>query len=584
MEINPVILQELLDKDLEVPTKSILQQFRREVLRQTLLKKYVPPSTAPLLHKEAIDKFIDLNNEVAKFRLSEQFKGSQLVNQWKAVIYDAVMTDDYQTCAITLERAINSGYTGPGSSRKSKDTSFFTKMFDSELSSTSSFLRNTYLRVITGKWLEAEETRHENLGTVIVSGSTLTTVPKDSKNNRTTCTEPTLNMFFQLGVKEQLVKVLERSFLWDAKHQPEINKVLARAGSIDGSLATIDLKSASDSISVELCEFLLPEQLFKTLMQIRSPTTEVNGDIHSLSMIGTMGNGFTFHLMTLMFSALVKAIYITNNVPFLPAKNAAVFGDDIIILTEHVKCLVDTLSDSGLIVNQDKSFIVGPFRESCGGDYYHGHSVRGIYIKEINNESDVYTVFNRLHFWSIRNDIPLYRTLLYIKGLAQFRPIPRHEAYGGGYIVTTRELTAPKRDANGALKYRALIAKPLRQVVEYRLSNAPFKSSVAELKRYLSKDRKILGRGEFGKSNPVGAEIAFIGGFITDNTVTLRSMEPTYVEKVKHTPNWDNAQTYEISSFAGLDRVVSKIPRYFVDPELTTQELSRSWSILLSID
>lgn len=585
MEINPAFLQELLDKDLDCPSRSILQQFRREVIRTTLLKKYVPKEAAPLLHKEAIDKFVALNAEIAKFQLSEQFKNSHLATQWQACIYDALMTEEFQTCVVSLEKACNYGYTGPGSSRKASDTTFFTKMFGSTLSSTSTSLRNIYLRSISEKWLNAEKIRHDNFGFDIVSGSTLTTVPKDSKTNRTTCTEPTLNMFFQLGVKEILVTVLERKFHWDKRCQPDINKVLARVGSIDGSLATVDLKSASDSISVELCKFLLPKPFLDILMFIRSPKTEVNGEIHDLSMIGTMGNGFTFHLMTLIFSALVKAIYILNGINYKPGVNNAVFGDDIIILTAYVPTLYAALQDAGFVVNLDKSFIAGPFRESCGGDYYHGQDVRGIYIKEINNESDVYTIFNRLHFWSLRNDIPLYRTLSYVKGLAHFRPVPRHESYGSGFIVTSRELICPKYGANGAIAYKCLVPSPCTRVVEYKLSNAPLKGSVAELKNYFSTDRKVTKVGDFGESNPIGLEIAQLGGFIKDNTVNLRTNgEVLYKQKRKFTPNWDSVQTCEVSSFAGVDRVVSNIPRYFTYPELPTRDLSASWSVLLSSD
>lgn len=584
MDFDPEYLQLQLDKDLESDPKSILQQFRREVLRKTLLKKYVPKETAPQLEKEAIDKFVCLNNEIAKFRLSEQFKGSLLANQWKQCIYEALMSGDYQTSVLSLEKALGYGYTGPGSSVKSPDTSFMTKMFNSTLSTTSTSLRSTYLRAVSSKWAEAEEIRHEAFGTLIVSGSTLTTVPKDSKTDRTTCTEPTLNMFYQLGVKDILVKVLVEKFQWDPKYQPDINKVLARIGSIDGSLATIDLKSASDSISVELCSWLLPPEVMRLLMKIRSPTTETGGVIHDLHMIGTMGNGFTFHLMTLMFSALVKAIYVINGVPFNFGRNAAVFGDDIIVLTEHVTQLVDALNDAGLVVNQDKSFVAGPFRESCGGDYYHGHDVRGIYIKELNNESDVYTIFNRLHFWSLRNDVSLYRTLLYVKGLAKFRPVPRHEAYGCGFIVTSRELTCPKRGPNGTIKYRCLQAESFKAIVGEKLENAPLKSSVEGLKKYFARDRMRVGYGEFGKANPIGAEIAFVGGFIRDNTVALRSNLPTYIEKHKYTPNWDCAVTYDVCEFARVSRVICNVPRYFTYPELTTRELSASWSVLLSTD
>jgi creatinine amidohydrolase/Fe(II)-dependent formamide hydrolase-like protein len=135
--------------------------------------------------------------------------------------------------------------------------------------------------------------------------------------------------------------------------------MLAEVGSIDGSLATIDLKNASDLISMLLIKLLWPSEWFHLFMDIRSPYTkivdETNEKSHwiELNMMSTMGNGFTFPMMTLTLLALVYAVQSRRESRrlFVDFSETAVFGDDIIVRTEDYEPLVQTLSDAGLTVN-----------------------------------------------------------------------------------------------------------------------------------------------------------------------------------------------------------------------------------------
>lgn len=551
MDFNPDTLLIYLDEDLQ-NSRTELDQMRMDCLRQSILKKFVPSTAAPSLHREALDNFICLNNDISKYRVSESFKSSSLFSTWRGYVYDALMSHEYQT-TISIREVLSYGACGPGSSRNIKDTSFLTKMFASPLTTTSDFLHRNYVTTISDKWLKAEEIRANNFGTKIVKGSMLTSVPKDRTKNRTTCTEPTLNMFYQLGVKHYLERVLSNKFHWSIDGQPEINKRLACIGSIDGSLATIDLKNASDSVSLELCHAILPKPFLDILLAVRSPSTMVNNVEHNLNMIGTMGNGFTFHLMTLIFSALVKAIYREAGLCAVMGTNYSVVGDDIIILTEFVPQLYEALREAGFVVNQDKSFTTGFFRESCGGDFYRGHNVRGIYIKELNNETDVYSAFNRLHFWSLRNNICLHRSLRYLKGLAKFQPVPRHASFDSGFIVTSRELTSPKRNKFGHIYYRC--SEPI-----------PFKVKLGD--SYV---------------NPIGAEIAFLGSFIRDNKISLRSNRTRYQVKKRTTPNWDSSflADFAFDRSSGY-RVILGHGNMIEDSGIFSRDVSASWSVLLS--
>jgi len=183
--------------------------------------------------------------------------------------------------------------------------------------------------------MRSYDTLH-NTPTLIVDGSTLSTVPKNDKTDRTTATEPSGNMCLQLAVGSYIESVL-RSIGLDIRTQEGKNKILAKLGSIFGHLVTIDLKSASDSILIELCRKLLPRQLFSFMLRIRSPETCLpDGEVVKLHMMSTMGNGFTFPMMTLLLVALIYAVRLRRNGPtnYIDWKTCGVYGDDIIVTTD----------------------------------------------------------------------------------------------------------------------------------------------------------------------------------------------------------------------------------------------------------
>lgn len=257
-----------------------------------------------------------------------------------------------------------------------------------------------------------------NDGTVVVRGSRLSTVLKNETTHRTICIEPSGNMALQLAAGLYLEGALRYIGL-DIRDQQPKNKALALGGSITGGIATIDLKSASDMYSPELVRLLFPERWFALLMAIRSPETEHgDGEWLKLNMISTMGNGFTFPLMTLINVALIYA-YRRLNRNGKPNRidwlNTCVFGDDIIVPVDEYEECTRTLSCAGLVVNHDKSFASGPFRESCGGDYHLGYDVTPVYPQSVATESEIYSVINQLYEWGSRHNIILTRSILTLK-------------------------------------------------------------------------------------------------------------------------------------------------------------------------
>lgn len=240
-------------------------------------------------------------------------------------------------------------------------------------------------------WLAAGDV----LSKEIVPGNVLFTVPKKTDIDRVACKEPDLNMFIQKGIGSYFRKSLLRIGI--NLNDQSINRSLARVGSITGELATLDLSSASDSVSEGLVALLLPEIWFTLLDAVRCQVTIIDGEEHRNHMFSSMGNGFTFELESLLFYTLARATaYFTGT-----RGRISVYGDDIICPTDMSSSLIWVLQYFGFSVNPDKSFVEGPFRESCGGHYHNGLDITPFYIrKPIQSMEDLIDVANKLRQWS----------------------------------------------------------------------------------------------------------------------------------------------------------------------------------------
>lgn len=213
-------------------------------------------------------------------------------------------------------------------------------------------------------------TRSINIDRVI--GNKVTFVPKDCKTDRSIAVEPRWNIFLQKGVGSVLRRILRKKAGIDLDDQSR-NQDLARVGSLTGFYSTIDLKSASDTVSFRLVEFLLPERWRTVLNALRSPYYFLEGKWHKAEKWSSMGNGYTFELESLVFHALVWSVCGVDH---------SVYGDDLIIPEQHFDEVVELLNFAGFSVNEEKSFHAGPFRESCGADYFNGYLVTPIYWKD----------------------------------------------------------------------------------------------------------------------------------------------------------------------------------------------------------
>jgi len=117
-----------------------------------------------------------------------------------------------------------------------------------------------------------------------------------------------------------------------------------------------------------------------------------------------MGNGYTFEMETILF--LATALAVAEELG-LPKWEVTAYGDDITIGVEGVDLLTRALTFLGFSVNPSKSFWTGPFRESCGKDYFLGTNVRPYFVRSLLRDvRDLMKVHNGL----LKGLVPFRRT------------------------------------------------------------------------------------------------------------------------------------------------------------------------------
>lgn len=313
----------------------------------------------------------------------------------------------------------------------------------------------TFMRINRGtRW--ADHMMNPGLEPRIVAGNVMFTVPKNSDIDRCACKEPDLNMFLQKGLGNQIRICLKRAGI-DLNDQ-SINRELARQGSINGSLMTLDLSSASDSVTTELVRSVVPADWFYYMNQFRSPFTEIDGKRHSNEMFSSMGNGFTFELESLLFYAIARSVAYFGGY----RGKISVYGDDIIGPSSMADDLVSALDFCGFKANPEKSFWEGSFRESCGAHWHGGLDIRPFYIRRpFKTVSDLILTLNQLVEWASREIgvvDPRYENLFF-EMANRYVPQP---LWGGSDLTSRRSLVTG--DAPRCELYYPTQDKPLHHV------------------------------------------------------------------------------------------------------------------------
>ena len=271
-------------------------------------------------------------------------------------------------------------------------------------------------------------------------------VPKTLARPRIIALEPTCMQFMQQAISEALVQELERrysgvntrqnlcyGFLGFSSQDP--NRDMARIGSRDKTLATLDMSEASDRVANQHVLSLLRRWplLSEAVQATRSRKADVPGaGVIPLTKFASMGSALCFPMEAMVFTTVIfLGLQMQHSTRFTRKDiesyrgKVRVYGDDIIIPADSVQSVIGALESFGFKVNTNKSFWNGKFRESCGGDYYNGRWVTPI---------------------RLRRPLPSSRTqALETASLVSFR----NQLYLAGYWQTCRWLDGWIRDLLG---------------------------------------------------------------------------------------------------------------------------------------
>lgn len=250
-------------------------------------------------------------------------------------------------------------------------------------------------------------------------------VPKTLKTPRVIAIEPSYMQYMQQALASAIVESVEKPFYRMTPYgevrqnassngfigfsDQEPNQLLAQKGSLDGSLATIDLSEASDRVSNSLVNILF--EAFPGIAQgiaaTRSERASVPGHgVIRLAKFASMGSALTFPVEAMAFLAIIfyaigkeQGVLVTPKFINQFRGRVRVYGDDIIVPTEYADAVIESLESFGFKVNSNKSFWTGKFRESCGKDYYSGVDVsitrvRRVFPIKRRNSQEVVSAFS----------------------------------------------------------------------------------------------------------------------------------------------------------------------------------------------
>lgn len=227
------------------------------------------------------------------------------------------------------------------------------------------------------------------------SCSKLIDVPKTFSKPRLIASEPYENMWCQQNMRQYMYRRVDQCWIrrYLRFNNQKRNQWLARIGSLDGSLATLDLSDASDRISCRCVgQFFRGNlTLLRGLRATRTRFLSIDqlGEkrIVELKKFSTMGNATTFPVQSLIFlgvaltgCCLAEGVQPTSAADLRRfAGRVSVFGDDIIVPIEAAQFVIRLLEVLDFKVNRAKTYLTGRFRESCGVECYAGTDVSPAY-------------------------------------------------------------------------------------------------------------------------------------------------------------------------------------------------------------
>lgn len=233
-------------------------------------------------------------------------------------------------------------------------------------------------------WYKALERLETGVAKVVL-------VPKDSRGPRLISCEPLEFQWIQQGLGRKLMEFFEHHPMTKGHinftHQGT-NRQLALDSSISQEWATIDLKEASDRVSLELVRKVFHgcPDLLRALEACRTTATLLpDGRVLPLNKYAPMGSALCFPVEAYIFWViLVAAMHLKTKLPLKTVgERIFVYGDDLIVPTDWASQCTTALERFALKVNRSKCCVTGFFRESCGMDAFMGVDVTPTRLKKL---------------------------------------------------------------------------------------------------------------------------------------------------------------------------------------------------------
>jgi hypothetical protein len=220
------------------------------------------------------------------------------------------------------------------------------------------------------------------------------TVPKTLETPRIIAIEPTAMQYAQQAISGSFYRYLpSETHGMIGFFDQEVNNQMAKDASITGKYSTIDLSDASDLVSNQLVRAMVSAwpSLLEGLDATRSRKADVPGyGLIRLAKYASMGSALCFPVEAMVFLTCVflgiersSGTRLTADRIKRYAGSVRVFGDDIIVPSDHAVSVIAELEHFGARVNRHKTFMNSKFRESCGKEYFDGHDVSTTRVRQM---------------------------------------------------------------------------------------------------------------------------------------------------------------------------------------------------------
>lgn len=221
--------------------------------------------------------------------------------------------------------------------------------------------------------------------------SVVQAVPKSYKAARIIAMEGVYRQSRSARVLDIMCKYLPE---WIDIRDQSRNQFYAHWGSVFDDIATLDATHASDFITKSHWRDLFPHRFVQLVDPLLGNYTQIKDRTALMQMASTSGHELTFIIETIVYFAIgasaciyadlfnpnsdVRRIWISDRFPSVPL--VTVYGDDTALWSGAAETAVDFFGMMGLKINVSKSFITGPYRESCGEEYWNGTNTATVYF------------------------------------------------------------------------------------------------------------------------------------------------------------------------------------------------------------